>query len=364
MFYKITNKDRKEDYNNLDKPDFITFISPWVLPNEEIPLHLNWEKDFSFEQVEILFPEDLNFVESININCLEFKNSKILIKKQDIRVFKQILDFPNFFGLIFKNANIEFKKLVLFHEIKISFIENDKVVEEIILIAKIFRPVLFNNSQLEKIILSDENKEYNVSLNLILKGFGFVSTSIEVIINRIKISFDESAVKKVYEKLKKKYKSFLKSEDNKAKNIIEITEESINKFKVMLQDYIAKEESENGKITSLVEQFDKENINILLIIDFIVELIKESKIRQKFENILLKNPFIEIPKEKFNEFIDSIQILIHYEDLIGNIYEPLVIPLDIIDYRTDPQEFIINFKIEINNIENKTFYEVDKLERD
>ncbi len=52
----------------MKKIKFKTYIAPWVLPNEDIPAHLIWDKDFEFNHIEIYLPEDIKLKEILNVD--------------------------------------------------------------------------------------------------------------------------------------------------------------------------------------------------------------------------------------------------------------------------------------------------------
>lgn len=351
---------------NFNDINFDIFIGPWVLPNEEIPVHITWDEDFDFDVIEIEMPENLEFLEDINVIKREIDKNKIIILKDNIKKHNAFDSFPRFFGLIFVYKEHNFPMLKSFKDLRILFYRNSSIIKEVILTAKIFRPRLKNISELTPVILEDKDRDYSVTINLACEGFGFVSTSAEAEINKIKISFDESIFKKVHKELEQRYTNFLNIRELNADIIktdifySKITEDSVKKFLGILERNIYLDKSEDK---SIIEIFEEENVDIIFIIDFIMEIIKELKIRYKNENVMLNNPVLELPKEKFNEFIDNIKILIHYHDLKGNKYEPVIINLDVDDQRFEPKKTRINFVIKVDKIKDNSFKDIEKVER-
>ena len=340
---------------------FEQFIAPWVLPNEEIPMHIKWNQDFEFEFIEIEYPKDVEFTEVINVNSFKEEKSKIIIQKEDIRYIIYNYSFLSYFGIIFLYKDINFKELKLFKDIIVSFKKNDNIIKQFNMTAKIFRPMLINISNLNPITINDNNINHSVHLSLESKGFGYVSTYIEVKINRLKISFNESILERIEKKLKKKFGKILKEfNEEEFKDKLKLNKDSIENFMKVLENYVAKKEEFGEKIT---DYFSEENIELSLIFDFLIELVKEVKIQNKYENLLLKSPSLELPKESFNELINQIIIYVNYKDLQKNEYPPVEIPLDIIDMRDKPQNTVINFQIKINNIVDNSFYDIEKIGR-
>ena len=344
------------------KLDFEQFIAPWVLPNEEIPIHIKWNQDFEFDIIEIEFPKDIEFIEAINLNNFKEEKLKIIIQKEDIRFIIYNHSFVSYFGIIFLYKEINFKELKLFKDIIVSFKKNDNNIKQFNMTAKIFRPLLINISKLDPIRIDNNNTNHSIHLNLESKGFGYVSTYIEVKVNKLKLSFNESIMERIEKKLKKKFGKFLEEfNEEEFKNKLKLNKESIKNFMNVLEDYVSKKGELDAKITDYLSE---ENIELSLIFDFLIELVKEVKIQNKYENILLKSPSLELPKESFNELINQIIIYINYEDLQKNKYPPVEIPLNIIDMRDKPQNTVINFQIKINNIIDNSFYDIEKIGRD
>jgi len=122
--------------------NFETFIGPWVLPNEEIPVHITWDKDFDFDFIITKVPRDLDFVEAINILDYEIQETNIKILKDNIKKLGSDHIFPNFIGLIFVFRDNNFNGLKIFKDIEIIYYKNQDMLKNISLIAKIFRPRL------------------------------------------------------------------------------------------------------------------------------------------------------------------------------------------------------------------------------
>jgi len=343
------------------KISFEQFIAPWVLPNEEIPMHIKWNQDFEFDFIEIDYPKDVDFVEVINVNNFKEEESKIIILKEYVRYIMYNNSFSSYFGIIFLYEDINFKELKLFKDILIVFKKDEKIIKQFNMTAKIFRPMLINISNLNPITIDNNSINHSVHLSLESKGFGYVSTFIEVKINKLKISFDESILERIEKKLKKKYGEILEEfNEEEFKEKLKLEKDSVKNFIKVLDNYISKKEELDEKITDYLSE---ENVELSLIFDFLIELVKEVKIQNKYENLLLKSPSLELPKESFNEIINQIIIYINYKDLVKNEYPPVEIPLNIIDRRDKPQNTVINFQIKINNIIDNSFYDIEKIGR-
>jgi len=343
--------------------NFETFIGPWVLPNEEIPVHITWDKDFDFDFIITKVPRDLDFVEAINILDYEIQETNIKILKDNIKKLGSDHIFPNFIGLIFVFRDNNFNGLKIFKDIEIIYYKNQDMLKNISLIAKIFRPRLKDISSIPTITLTDDRKLYSIDVNLECEGFGFVSAYLETQINEIKIPYDFSIFKKACENLEKRYDFVFNNNENIEKEPFYegIDEDSIEKFIKFLSKCSI---NPNFKPDDILNTFKEDNFENVFIADFFTELLKETRLRYEYENVELKNPTTEIPYEKFNEIIHSSKIYIHYEDLIKNKYNPIEIIHKVKDRRSDTKDTKITFLININKIKDNTFEDIEKIKRD
>ena len=341
-----------------------SYICPWVLPNEEIPAYIIWDKDFEFNDIKIEIPDDLTLVKFINIENYHQENNLFIFHKEMVKNHDVNKNYPCFFGIIFEFKNLNFDALKISKEIKIRFYKGSEIIYEFPLTAKIFRPKLDNISEIEPVDLIDQRNDYKINLNFQCKGFGFVSTSIEVEINKMKFTFDDSIFSRVYKKLKIKYEEVIK--ENSDDSSFEVTQklkkkikpESVIKFLNIIEKFTHEENQLNHEI---IKEFEDENVDVYLVIDFIVEVVEEVKIRYKNENVLLNTPVLELPKESFDEFISKIKLFIHYEDLKGNKYSPLTLELMVNDKRSHPQQTKINFIVNVDKIEDHTFKDIENV---
>lgn len=346
--------------NNIN---FETFVGPWVLPNEEIPVHLTWDHNFEFDKILIEFPSDLTFIELINATYKTIDNSKIIIGKNEIKHLGHETH-PNFIGIIFIYKEINFIDLKRFCDIYFNFLsKSSEIVKKIKLTAKIFRPELKNISEIQPIQLTDNENDYVVDINLIYEGFGIVSIKLEPEINKSKIPFDQPIFEKVIENLEERFNSFLgsqKTQSDITESEIEINDEKFNIFINLLKRFNVDEYTREKDIGNLMKD---NKIEGFLISEFFNELIKELRLRYRYENIILNNPNVNIPQEKFHDIIHSSKILIHYKDLKENIYEPVEIDLNLKDHRSDFSKPLINFKIQIKKITDNTYRDIESVRR-
>ena len=353
----------KNESNLENLINFESFIGPWVLPNEEIPIHITWNKDFDFDQILVEFPSDLSYVELINAVYSEISNTNIIIMKNNIKHLGHGTH-PNFIGIIFIYREINYEGLKRFYDIDFKFLNKiGEIVEEIKLTAKIFRPKLRNITEIPPTKLIDNKNDYSVEINLIYEGFGFVAIKLEPEINKSKIPFDKSIFENVIENFEKKYIPYLEnvnSTDDKNDSTLEIDVEKYDIFMQLLKKFNEDKTTREKDIGKLLKE---KRIQDLLITDFYNELITELRLRYKYENVVVKNSNISIPREKFRDIIHNSKLRIYYKDLNDNSYDPVEIDLDLQDHRSNIEKPMINFKIQIKKITDNTFRDIEKVRR-
>ncbi|KKN25529.1 hypothetical protein LCGC14_0883960 [marine sediment metagenome] len=352
----------KNQSNSTEDYNFKTFISPWVLPNEEIPFHITWDKDFDFTHIEIHIPKDIHFLEHINIENIIVEKNLLKIPKESLKYLGRLNSFPRFFGLIFIYKNHLFKGLKKFREIQCYFYKNQMIIQKISLLAKIFRPRLVLKSLADKIYIDDNQDDYLVELNFESQGFGFIKIKLDLEINKSKIPFDQSIFENVISNLLDKYSfMFEKSdleEDSDDESDFHFNEKDVNIFFKILKDYKANPKSREKDISDILLE---NNMNNIMVADFYTELIKELRLRYRYEDVEILDPHIKIPKKIFENIIHSGRLCILYKDLQENIYEPIDIDLNIIDRRSKIKSPNINFQISVQEVEDNTFEDVEKV---
>ncbi len=344
-------------YNKLlESIKFNEFISPWVLPKENIPCHLIWDKDFNFDYVSISLPKDIILVETINVAQEKSESDHIIIKKTDIIKATKFQNFPNFFGLILRYENLDLPYLKMFIDIVIQFYGADNsLVLEKRFTAKIFSPILINRSKLEPKILQDNVTHYNTKIDLEYRGFGLIATHSEVKINQITFDIKTDIEQRIRQRI---LDLISRTSDESIKTI---TNAEVDAFFDEIEKFKASSEPQERGFSDLLR---KSNANLNLFYLFIQELLEELHVRLQSQNVTLDAPLLKIPKEQFNIKVVSLELFVYYKDLQENIYQPVVVVIPIKDTRSKPQMTTIDFEIQINRIIDNRFEDIEKERRD
>jgi len=136
--------------------------------------------------------------------------------------------------------------------------------------------------------------------------------------------------------------------------------EKVNIFIYLLKKYNEDKFTRKKDIGNLMKE---KNIEGVFISDFYNELIKELRLRYKYENVVLNNPNVSIPQEIFQDIIHSSKIRLYYKDLNENLYDPVEIDLNLKDHRSNLKKPLINFRVQIKKITDHAFKDIEKVRR-
>lgn len=77
------------------KNNIQTNIASWALPKEEIPINIKWHDRIDFDEILIKIPEDLEFIEVINVE--DYEEIDNLLHVYEIKVVPGVI---NYFGFV------------------------------------------------------------------------------------------------------------------------------------------------------------------------------------------------------------------------------------------------------------------------
>lgn len=346
-------------------------IAPWSLPKEEIPVNLKFPKNMVFDKVTITIPEELNFVNFFNVEKLSTTKNFACIKK--IITTKSTIS-PCYFGFTVALNEIP-KKLKSSKKIVIKIWHNNRILEFLNINAKIFRPKLEVTDIIEKVELTDDNEKYKVPMNLKYVGFGDIQLKIEGEIEGKLVSQGESII---YEILRRIWLLDSQGElttKNKAQNnnfhvkqkvIHELTddiEKKINEGDISgISDIIDEPDIESFTKWFENPQTKEKFLNVIYtrVEDIFLDLLTEVVGKNPTDNVRLANSQTNI-RAKLNSHIEYINTRLRYKDSIGNEYDPVEIPVKIVDSRKERTKTTINMPIVIEKWEEEPFMNVEDM---
>lgn len=315
-----------------------TFVAPWVLPKEKMPIHLSWVEE-KFDEIVLNLPTSLTLVDLFNVKRYDLEKGKLVIKE---------LRTNDYFGMNLKSSKIP-KVTLTKIPFSIFFKKENKVVEEIKLIGTMIRPKLEFLKVPDELDLTNQT-DINKLLNFEMKhaGSGNITITVSMSAGGKIISENENIFRMIWKKLSD---GTYDEKDNP--NIIideKYLRELFKEFKQML---------DNEMIPSGLSPESLKTIQ---------EIIRETG-PDKFMKILtstvqtyLMESFLEIADTYPSDHstirggktrailkgtIDKVEIKINYEDTNNNSYESLVKTIKIKDKRTKPRPINIPLGLSI-----------------
>lgn len=321
------------------------YIAPWALPNEEIPTHLFWKRDFHYDTIIVTLPQDVIVKEFFNVESSEQEGSIITVNK---------LKTPNFFGFVVALEKLP-KEQREKKQIRVDFLSQGEMVYSHVFEVNVFRPKLSLERPPSRMVFTDETKISNLlNITLRLSGFGRIQIRTEISTGG---KFRERAEPLYREIVRRMITAFRTGEEPRTGG------KSIRIDPLYLQrkaqEYIEKIE----KGTPPFLEIDKEDFVDLR--NWIIEKDNREKIMElisrHLENMLVdtlifyfdKHPTddVTLPQGRPSTIIESatreLRIRFRYRDALMNEYEPVELTLPIEDKRTrkpKPFELPINLK--------------------
>lgn len=350
------------------------YIVPWALPREDIPIRVEIPKNIFFDKIRIRIPNDFEFKDFLNI-------AKVTVTENIAEIDKLIKtksdQTPIYFGFVVSSIDIP-PTLKTSKKILIELLSNNEVIGHEKLSAHIFRPKLEVTDINERIILTDDVKEYEMPMDIKYIGFGDIKLRIE---GRIEdtiegqiVSEEESIVNELLRRLLTDSQSESNTKipnDNKVlhfedssliPNIIMKMEKKIKKGDISGLGEFSEEDLKSFEELCSDPETKNNFLNIVYtrVEDIFISLLSELFETNPMDNVKLTNSQTNI-KVKINSHITSILTRLLYEDSIGNKYPPVEIPIKIVDNREDRSQTNINMPVSIKNWEEEPFMNVAEM---
>jgi len=361
----MKSRDNSEPNNKIQCS---VHIVPWALPNEEIPIHINLGKERRFNEIRVTIPPSFAFIDFINVSEVAIAKNIARIK----RINKTSRDADIYFGVVVKCTKI-FDGISSAGRIKIDC-QKDGTKASTEVYARIFRPLLEITRAPKTIELTDDSP-VKVPLQIKYIGFGDIQLKIEAIIGGKIVSYGESLVVDLLERLmqtgftEREIGENVTSEKKKPEvkvnpeYIKELSEEMIERIK---KGSVPKEmKGENlERLRSILsdEEMRKKWMEVLLhhVEGLLLNLLLESFDRNPTNNVKLSDSKTKIHAE-IKLPVEKIKIRILYRDLIGNEYTPVETTTIIEDRRKVGKATLIEIPINIEKWENKPLMNVKEM---
>ncbi|MCK4757442.1 MAG: hypothetical protein KAS67_03220 [Thermoplasmata archaeon] len=347
-----------------------TYIAPWALRGEEIPLHLKWEKNTEYDIIRVTVPDGFVVKDMMNVKNCTACNQIIEIDE---------LADDGYFGLAISNDDI-FDSETIEEDVIIDFLSKSKIIHQERLSARLFRPFVTVQAYPKEMLLDDQieaSKSPSIKIQLSYVGFGDVFLDMRV---KIGGKWSHTGEKFYYELLNLLFEEDLdeKTTENGEKLVNKLEEsdgisrfvdsdgfevqfekeeliEEIKRFserlvirKELPSDLLENEDAEELR-SWLEEKVKTPNFTEMLYSKFdqiILDVLINALKRNPSENVYLRDADTSA---LIKQTTDHIDIEICYNDALGNKYETLMIPIKVIDKRSKENKIFIPIEVEIKS---------------
>jgi len=350
----------------MQEPDRVNlYIAPWALPRENIPIHVQWKREFSFQTVRIDIPEGFGFVEFVNLDEVKIQDRHAIIEKNNISKAEQ----STYFGCIIRCVDVP-KSTTYEAKIVITFYDDSQAKFSTDLKARIFRPQVGFVKAPAAIELNDDISVRSLPLYLSYTGFGDIQLQIQGRIGGTIVSGEGSVA---YEILKRLWLSEISDVedkgDNKKKETLTVAPEYVRNIAGEVQRIL-----ETGEIPS--GTFDKEVLEAMKkwlgsarvkntfmelfysrIEDLLLSLLVDILESHPATNVKLADPRTRISTQ-IRAPVENLTLSLRYRDLLGNEYEPVNVSVKVIDQRTQSKSAALDIPIVIDKWDDRPLLNV------
>jgi hypothetical protein len=333
--------------------DLSTFIAPWALPGEIVPLYVEWKPIKDGEpRFVVELPEGSKFIRATNVRRMTRRGTRISISA---------FGSDGYFGLHFATPKIQ-KEIMETREIKIIYALCGGARRHQIVRFPVVRPKLeIINCPGQIAVNDDVDLSSILQLSLRQLGSGFVKISITVDSGGRILSSHEDIIwrflRAAIEKgiLSQKELEEKKKEYGIASSSVKVSDEFIRKLEQEINTTIEQlpqlsQGFNTGMASELAEALKTVGPKK------IVELLTENM--ELFLTGELIRTFNKYPGDKsmliggkttarLSKSLDTITITVRYEDSMGNEYEPIQCNIQVIDERQQFKGEFIPVNIEV-----------------
>lgn len=354
-----------EKYSSESEKGIIHSIVPWVLPREDIPIRIEIPNGMNFDKIRIRIPPDFKFIHFINVEGVEITENIAIIEN----IFKtKLVKSPTYFGLVVTSTEIP-EKLKTLKQIFVEIFLNGKIIEEITLNARIFRPKLEVTDIVQEIELTEDVEEYKVPMNLKYVGFGDVKLKIQGQIKGQIVSHGDSLINELLRRIwfdsqetreKNEAERRMDIEQQIIEDVAKEIEKKVNEGDVSDISDIIGEDIDINAFKELFSNFDKKrflNVIYTRIEDIFIDLLADTFEKHPTESVQLTDSQTNI-RADIDSKIEIITTHLYYKDSLDNEYPPLERSIKIIDNRKERTKTTITMPMVIEKWEEEPFINV------
>jgi hypothetical protein len=323
-----------------------SFLAPWGLSTEELPMHLLWSG--TIEEVSIMLPSELEVVEIYNVEGI---STEELTDSSEIQLSETDLITSGYLGLVLMDKN-KYSDPVFAHNIEVIFSNEDGEQATLQKRTNIIRPEIRVQNAPDKIRLTDDNIPDCINIDMEYIGFGMAQVAVEAEAEGEFVSEGESLLHDLLEAILETevHKQDVDSsgeipEEWEDESGIELPQEEIEELvkemsrlarsEELTEKYDSQELMEVADALKEAEEMSQTNSDVAAVIYRFIETALLSSIlnvvdRHPTENVSLDNPTTKIrTKARTTE----LEVKIRLSDGLENEYEPETVLIEIQDDR-------------------------------
>lgn len=349
----------------------ITATCPrWVLPGEELPLHVRIPKGVTptLKTVRIHLDSSLEVRDVINMPDYVQDGQTLLVRSFN----RDSMSEYDYFGVAVATS-APFEDLKKEVPVLMEFNHADGTVDTVTENIRVFRPLLQVGDMPRSLALRDGNgQRLQLPVSLRYSGFGDVKVRIECTVQGSVVSSGSSMLDEV---LRMVVRGGLVEEDEDPGNTVQISPEYVEQTVSELKEALDADESLKSMVDRL--RLDKESAAVLLnlrseskerfmtvihktVETYVAQIVSDILSRNISDNLRMETTSI---RTKIKLPTTRVEIKLHYEDLAGNQYDPLCWDFEIIDQRTNPSAFDAEIPLVIKDVDDrKAFKNVGGME--
>jgi len=353
------NPTRDENKPTINIED--SFLAPWGLASEELPMHILWSG--STDSIEVTYPDQLELIDSYNLDTdlgAETETGEIVLEESDLIT-------PGYLSFIFSDPEI-YQEPVKEHQIKVRFKdEEQKVIGSFEPKTRIIRPQIRVQNASDRIELTDKSTPDTIEIDMEYIGFGMAQISIDAQAGGEFVSEGESFHHDLLRAILETevHKEDLDRWDDPPEEWetdtgYEVPEEEIERIvedmrgvaqedNYLHDEYGAEEMLEVADALQEAESMSKTDSDVAAVIYRFIETALLSSIlnvvdRHPTENVSLSSPNTKV---KTKARATELEVKIKLKDNLDNMYDPEIVLVEIAD-RREESAGIFETEIETN----------------
>jgi len=323
-----------------------SFLAPWGLSTEELPMHILWSGPT--EEILIKIPSEVEIVDIYNLdeNAVEETN-----RDNEYRLAESDLVTSGYIGLVLADNN-QYSDPVVKHDIGVIFLNKDGEQAALEKSTHIIRPEIRVQDAPDEIRLTDESIPDSIEIEMEYIGFGMAQVAIEAEAEGEFVSEGESLLHDLLQAILETeiHKQDVDAmgeipEEWKDESEVEVPQEEIEEIvrdmsnlarsEELTEEYGSEELMEVADALEEAEEMSETDSDVAAVIYRFIETALLSSIlnvvdRHPTENVSLENPTTKIrTKARTTE----LEVKIRLRDNLENEYEPETVLIDVHDER-------------------------------